>query len=149
MTDTGSQTDFDTGTLMFPAVSAGKITYSAPLLGYYHDHGGGGASTVSVMLNGVWTLVYTAPLSNGTDIQLASLPVPLASFPPGQVTGVRLSCTIFVGNCYHQVSSAMRFDLAAGIPNVIPTLSEYAMLALMLLVMLGGMVVLRRRQDRR
>lgn len=149
VTDTASVTDFDTGTLMFPAISAGKITIAAPLLGYYHDHGGGGAATFSVLLNGVWTLVYTAPVSNGIDIPLSTLPVPLASFSPGQVTGVRLGCTIAVNQCYHQISPAMQFDLTAGIPNVVPTLSEYATLALMLLVMLAGMLVLRRRQDRR
>ena len=99
--------------------------------------------------NGVWTLVYTAPVSNNNDILLSSLPSPLASFSPGTISGVRLSCTQFIGNCYHSIDGTMQFSLTAGVaPSPVPTLSEYALIALMLGVMAAGVLAVRGRRPR-
>ena len=72
------------------------------------------SARVEVLLNGVWTLVYTGPASVGANIPLASLPTTLASFTPGLVGGVRLSCTVVLQQCYHSISSAMQFSLTGG-----------------------------------
>ena len=145
-TDTASTTDFDTGTLLFPAQAASQISIVGSGPGYTHDHSKAASATVEVLLNGVWTLVFTAPVSNGTDILLSSFPVPLPSFAPGQVSGVRLSSTQFIGNAFHQVQGTMQFSLAGGASVVVPTLSDHGVLALILGLMLAGLLVMRGRQ---
>jgi hypothetical protein len=104
-----------------------------------------------VLRNGVWTLVFTGPVSNNTDILLSSFPVPLANFPPGQVSGVRLSSTQFIGNAYHSIQGTMQFSLTGGDVGVVgvPTLSTYALLALILGLTLAGLLVMRGRQAHR
>ena len=151
-TNNASTTDFDTGTLLFPAQAASQISIVGSGLGYTHDHGSGASATVEVLRNGVWTLVFTAPVSNGIDILLSSFPVPLPSFPSGQISGVRLSTTLPIGQAYHSIDPAMTFSLTGGVAAVaatIPTLSEYAVLALILGVMLAGLLAIRGRRTPR
>ena len=146
VTDTTSVTDFDTGTLLFPAQSASQISIVGAGPGYTHDHGNVASATVEVLRNGVWTLVFTGPVSNNNDILLSSFPVPLPSFAPGQITGVRLSTTKPIGQAFHSIQPTMQFLLASGVPTVVPTLSSYAVLALILSLMLAGLLVMRGRQ---
>ena len=147
--DTASTSDFNTGTLLFPAQAASQISIVASGIGYYHDHSQGASATVEVLRNGVWTLVFTGPVSNGTDILLSSFPVPLASFQSGQVSGVRLSTTLVINQAYHSIEPTMTFSLTGGVAAGIPTLSEYAVLALILGVMLAGLLAIRRRRTPR
>jgi hypothetical protein len=152
-TDTASTTDFDTGTLLFPAQAASQISIVGSGIGYTHDHTQGGNPTVEVLRNGVWTLVFTGPVSNGIDTLLSSFPVPLANFPSGQISGVRLAHPpVQIGNAYHSIDPTMTFSLTGGVAAVaatIPTLSEYAVLALILGVMLAGLLAIRRRRTPR
>lgn len=107
-----SNSDFDTGTLTFPAQGASDIRIVSPGSGRYHSHGPSVAGRVEVLLNNVWTLVYTGPFVSGSgEVSLSSLPTPLATFPAGLVSGVRLSCTTAVNQCYHSVSGGMFFSL--------------------------------------
>jgi hypothetical protein len=135
--DASSTSKFDTGTLLFSGQSAAQITIVNPGTSYYHDHGIVASATVEVLRSRVWTQVYTAPVSNGDDIPLSSLPVPLANFQAGTISGVRLSCTSLIGNCYHSIEGTMQFLLTGGAPTSVPTLSECTMLALMLGVALA------------
>jgi len=118
-----TNTDFNTGTLLFPAQPASQISIVGSGPGYYHDHGQGASATVEVLRNGVWTLVFTGPVSNGNDLLLSSFPVPLPNFPSGQITGVRLSTTQPINQAYHSIQPTMQFLLAGGAPAIIPTLS--------------------------
>lgn len=136
-----SITDFDTGTLSFPAVVGRSITIQSPGTGYYHDHDNGCSSTISVHLNGSWTLVRTGPVSNDIDQPLASIGT--IAFGAGMVDGVRLGSTCFVSNAYHEVNPDMTFLIAES-GSVIPTLSETALLALAALMLAAGGFALRR-----
>src|SRR4029077_1210493 len=118
--------NFDTGTLLFPAQHASQISIVGSGPGYTHDHGVGASAQVSVLLNGVWTVVFTGPVSNGTDILLSSFPVPLPSFPGGQVSGVRLSTTKPVNQAFHNIQGTMQFLLSGS--AAVPTLSTDAVL---------------------
>jgi len=149
VTDSGSVTDFDTGTLLFPAQSAGQISIVNSGIGYTHDHGVLASATVEVLRNGVWTLVFTGPVSNNIDIPLSSFPVPLPNFASGQITGVRLSTTKPVGFAFHSIQPNMQFLLAGGAPTIVPTLSTYGVFALILSLMSAGWLVMRRRQPPR
>ena len=138
--------DFDTGTLLFPAQAASQISIVGSGIGYTHDHGNAASATVEVLLNGVLTLVFTAPVSNGTRILLSSFPVPLPSFAPGQVSGVRLSTTKPVNQAFHSIQGTMQFSLAGGASVPVPTLSDHGVLALILGLLLAGLLVMRGRQ---
>jgi hypothetical protein len=143
-TNSGSFGDFDTGTLSFGGVSGSSIVILNPANGYYHDHDNGCSATLSLHLNGTWTLVYTHPVSNDNDQLLSTFPK--VTFLAGSVDGVRLGSTCAVGDAYHSIDSAMRFDIAGG--SAIPTLSEVGLLALASLMLAAGGLVLRRSQRR-
>ncbi|HXE81363.1 MAG TPA: hypothetical protein VNK41_11460 [Vicinamibacterales bacterium] len=139
-TDTGSFTDFDTGTLTFPPITASEISIVSPGGAYYHDHDAGGSMTLEVRLDGVWTLVFTGPVSNDTDIFLSSLASPVATFPAGQVDGVRLSSTVLpINDAFHEFPNDMQFLLALSVP----TMSEWLIFTLAFALALAGAVALR------
>jgi hypothetical protein len=148
-TDTGSPGDFDTGTLTFPAQMASKIFVGHISYAYYHDHGNGCSATVEARLNGLWTLIYTSPVSNDTDLPLSSFPSPLATFPTASLDGIRLGSTCFVGNAYHSFGSTLAFAPdAAAFAQHIPTMSEWGLLALMSLMLVAGGLAVRRAPGR-
>jgi hypothetical protein len=148
-TDTGSPGDFDTGTLTFPAQSTSQIFVGRVFDADYHDHGNGCSALVEARLNGIWTLVYTSPVSNGADLPLASFPSPLATFPTASFDGIRLSSTCFVGNAYHSFGNRIAFATDGGaFGENIPTMSEWGLLALMSLMLVAGGLAVRRAPGR-
>ena len=125
-TTDGSTTDFDTGTLSFPAQTASQIRVMAPGNGIFHNHGDPVSATIEVLLNGVWTLVFTSvPDTTGSGIFISSFPTPVATFTPGQVAGVRMSCTQYVGYCYHGVENTMYFELSGGGRNASEVIASF------------------------
>jgi hypothetical protein len=149
-TDQGvGSSDFDTGTLTFPAVQASSIYFALTGNGYYHDHGGGCSATVEVRLDTVWTLIFTSPVSNGADLPLAAFPAPLATFPTASLDGIRVGSTCPVGNAYHEVPSTMVFAIdGAPFPSNIPTMSEWGLMALVSLMLVAGGIARRRAPAR-
>ncbi len=114
--------DFDSAAQTFGAVNANSLTFdvnpSAWLgSGYFHDHGNGAQFTISAVINGVSTLIYSSGAVSG-DLPLHTLGT--INFATGSVTGISLNPTQGVGYAFHDFQQGQTFTLglvAGGVPE--------------------------------
>ena len=123
-TDTGVSTDFDTATQTFSGINADSITFNGS--GFFHNHGGGAGFNIFAIINGTSQTIFSyAPGSPTSFYDLSSLgPI---SFGGGQVTGISISSTSYVGNAFHSFGDES-FDL-----NLVGSVPEPGTWAMMLL----------------
>jgi len=136
--------DFNTGTLTFPAINAGSLlAITSPGTGYWHSHGSVATVLLEVQLDNVWTTIYNSGTQVWPDTQITTISTPIV-FPAGSVTGVRISMSPGVNQSFHSVNAAMAFVFDGEIVPV-PTTSPLGLTALFGSLMLLGLMVLQRR----
>lgn len=121
-TNTGSTSDFDDATQTFAAVVANSLTFDTNSnayygSGYFHNHGGASQFTISAIINGVSTQIYSSGAVGNVDFPLAGIGT--IAFAAGSVTGISLTASPYVGQAFHDFQQSQTFSLnaVAGVPE--------------------------------
>ena len=130
-TDTGSGGDFDNATQLFGAVQASSLTFNAMPAqyaggGYFHNHGAGTGFTISAILNGTNTVIFSSGPLSGGDIGLNTFGT--INFASSLVSGISLNSDQYIGNAFHNFYD-QSFTLGASV-GVVPEPSAWLVLIL-------------------
>lgn len=113
--------DFDNASQTVAPVYANSLTFNfTPGYyqggGYFHNHGAGTGFSISAILNGVNTQIFSSgPLSSG-DIGLNSFGT--ISFAAATVTGISLNSDVPISQAFHNFYPDQTFTLGAAIGSV-------------------------------
>lgn len=122
-TDTSVDSDFDFAEQLFASVSASNITFNGANSSQFHDHGNPAADfIISLLIDGTYQTVFTGT----SDTFFSSLGT--INFSGGQVTGLRLASTQYVGNAFHGFSTSNVFTLDGQVSGAVPEPSTWAMM---------------------
>jgi hypothetical protein len=132
--------DFDFAKFTFASEYADKIVVSSPSYGQMHSHGSPVSAMVDVYNGTNWINVFTsAPVSNYA--YLADIFANPIEFSGMNISGLRLSSSIYVDQAFHSVAYNTTYTLS-GTPAEVPEPGT------MLLIGLGvaGVAAMRRKK---
>ncbi|MEQ9411504.1 MAG: PEP-CTERM sorting domain-containing protein [Fuerstiella sp.] len=108
---------FDDSTISFTGFQTSELT-DVTGGGYYHDHGGPTTVFLDILLDGVWTNLFSDFIhTNNSSHFMDSIPTSF-SFAQGTVSGLRLRSDPYRLNTFHALTPDTKFEFNTATASV-------------------------------